>query len=66
MIGDGANDCEAINQADVGISFAGTEAAFSAPFSALSTSLSCICTIICFGKSSISNIYDIVKVYLMC
>ena len=39
MVGDGANDCAAIREADIGISFSENDAAFSAPFSSLSTSL---------------------------
>lgn len=33
MVGDGANDCAAIKVADIGISFAETDASYSAPFS---------------------------------
>lgn len=32
MIGDGANDCAAIKTADVGMSFGGTDAGYSAAF----------------------------------
>jgi P-type E1-E2 ATPase len=33
MVGDGANDCSAIKQAHIGVSFISTDASFSAPFS---------------------------------
>jgi len=33
MIGDGANDCEAIQQGEIGISFNLSDSAFSSPFS---------------------------------
>jgi cation-transporting ATPase 13A2 len=50
MVGDGANDCPAIKAADLGISFAETDAAISAPFSSMSPSISCVEKIIMEGK----------------
>jgi cation-transporting ATPase 13A2 len=50
MVGDGANDCPAIKAADLGISFAETDAAISAPFSSMSSSISCVENIIMEGK----------------
>ena len=32
MIGDGANDCQAIRQANIGISFLSTDSSFASPF----------------------------------
>jgi cation-transporting ATPase 13A2 len=42
MIGDGANDCSAIREADIGISFSDADGSFSAPFTSMSTSLECV------------------------
>ncbi|KRW98985.1 P-type ATPase, cytoplasmic domain N [Pseudocohnilembus persalinus] len=42
MIGDGANDCLAINEATVGISFASAEAALSSPFCTNENSIKCV------------------------
>jgi cation-transporting ATPase 13A2 len=42
MIGDGANDCSAIKQGDIGISFSDADASFSAPFSYGGTSIDCV------------------------
>jgi len=35
MIGDGANDCAAIKQGHIGISFAAADASFTAPYSVM-------------------------------
>ena len=50
MIGDGANDCQAIRAAHVGISFTNTDASFSSPFSSMDPSLKCIEYILLEGK----------------
>ncbi|EAR92742.1 P-type family IC HAD ATPase (macronuclear) [Tetrahymena thermophila SB210] len=54
MIGDGANDCESIKQADVGISFSSSDAALTAPFSSKSDSISCVETILCDGRATMA------------
>lgn len=55
MVGDGANDCAAIREADLGISFSETDAAFSAPFSSLLLTLDCVEKILLEGRASLSN-----------
>ena len=52
MCGDGANDCSAIKAADLGISFAATDASISAPFSATHGSVSCVEKVMLEGKST--------------
>ncbi len=50
MCGDGANDCPAIKAANLGISFAATDASISAPFSSMSPSINCVEKIMLEGK----------------
>ncbi|KAL4467819.1 hypothetical protein ABPG74_013154 [Tetrahymena malaccensis] len=54
MIGDGANDCAAIKQGDIGISFACADAAFSAPFSSKSSSIKCVERILLEGRCTMA------------
>ena len=51
MIGDGTNDCTAISQADVGISFSSADAAYAAPFTVNLISLNCVEVILRCGKA---------------
>ncbi len=46
MIGDGANDCAAIKQANIGMSFTSADSSYSSPFSIDSESISIVKEII--------------------
>jgi cation-transporting ATPase 13A2 len=64
MIGDGANDCSALKQADIGISFSETEASFSAPFSSLDLSINCVEKILLEGRATLLNYTEVFR-YIM-
>ena len=53
--GDGANDCAALRQADVGLSIAQTEASIAAPFNTTVTEISPIIDLFLEGKSSLET-----------
>lgn len=59
MVGDGANDCAAIREADVGISFSQTDAAISAPFISKDPSISCVEKVLLEGRANICSSYEI-------
>lgn len=61
MIGDGANDCEAIKQGDIGISFSSADAALSAPFSSKDESIKCVETILADGRATMANNIEIFR-----
>ena len=46
MVGDGANDCGALKQANIGLSLSETEASIAAPFTARDLNVSSIITLI--------------------
>ncbi|KAL4468757.1 hypothetical protein ABPG74_005260 [Tetrahymena malaccensis] len=64
MIGDGANDCSAIKQADIGISFTKTDASYSSPFSYSESSLECVIKVLAEGRCTLSNMIEVFKNYL--
>jgi cation-transporting P-type ATPase 13A2 len=55
MCGEGANDCEALKAADVGVSLGAAEASIAAPFTSKNNSIECCATIIREGKASVST-----------
>ncbi|CAD8123925.1 unnamed protein product [Paramecium sonneborni] len=59
MCGDGANDCSAISQAQVGISFSEADASYTAPFSSKSTSLDCVVKVLLQGKAATMTIIEV-------
>ncbi|EGR33257.1 hypothetical protein IMG5_057770 [Ichthyophthirius multifiliis] len=64
MIGDGANDCSAIKQADLGVSFCEADASFSAPFAYQKTSIDCITIILAEGRCVLSNMIECYRYHL--
>ncbi|KRW99089.1 P-type ATPase, cytoplasmic domain N [Pseudocohnilembus persalinus] len=63
MIGDGANDCMAINEATIGISFASAEAALSSPFCSSEKSLICVEKILLEGRNTLEINFEFSHVY---
>jgi len=64
MTGDGANDCGALKQADIGVSFCETDASFSAPFTSNDTSISCVEKVLLEGRATIVNSVEVFRYYL--
>ena len=64
MTGDGANDCGALKQADIGVSFNETDASFSAPFTSNSTSIDCVEKVLLEGRATIVNSVEVFRYYL--
>jgi len=56
--GDGANDCLALKEADIGVSLAQTEASLSAPFLSSIQDISCIPLISTEGKAALTTNFD--------
>ena len=61
--GDGANDCIALKEADIGVSLSKTEASFSAPFLSLIEDISCMAEISIQGKAALTTNMDTYRFY---
>ena len=61
MCGDGANDCAALKQADVGISLSEAEASIAAPFTSSINDISCVIKVIREGKAALVTSFQTFK-----
>ncbi|CAK66314.1 unnamed protein product (macronuclear) [Paramecium tetraurelia] len=52
MVGDGANDCSAIAESLVGVSFSSSDASYTSPFSNRSDSIKCVISILLQGRAT--------------
>ena len=61
FVGDGANDCKALNKADIGLSIGNSDASMASPFITSEESIEKICDTLELGRYSIENF---VQLYL--
>ena len=61
--GDGANDCVALKEADVGISLADTQDSLHAPFISRTGNIECVETISLHGKCALATYFDVFKFF---
>eukprot|EP00359_Climacostomum_virens_P002028 CAMPEP_0204900222 /NCGR_PEP_ID=MMETSP1397-20131031/2339_1 /ASSEMBLY_ACC=CAM_ASM_000891 /TAXON_ID=49980 /ORGANISM="Climacostomum Climacostomum virens, Strain Stock W-24" /LENGTH=965 /DNA_ID=CAMNT_0052068327 /DNA_START=654 /DNA_END=3550 /DNA_ORIENTATION=- len=69
MVGDGANDCGALKQADVGISISDKEASIAAPFTSKVNNVSCVLTLLREGRCALYTsiqAFKFMAVYSFC
>ncbi|KNE58820.1 HAD ATPase, P-type, family IC [Allomyces macrogynus ATCC 38327] len=59
--GDGANDCAALKQADVGLSLSEAEASVAAPFTSTSHDITCILDVIKEGRAALVTSFSCFK-----
>lgn len=64
MVGDGANDCKAIQEANIGISFTASDAALTAPFCTTGQSIDCVEKVLLEGRGTMSINYEGAHIYL--
>ncbi len=63
--GDGANDCIALKEADIGISLSKTEASLSAPFISSVEDISCVESVLAEGKAALTTNYDCFRYFCL-
>lgn len=63
--GDGANDCIALKEADIGISLSQTEASLSAPFISAIEDISCVSIISAEGKAALTTNFDCFRFFCL-
>lgn len=59
--GDGANDCGALNEADVGISLSEAEASVAAPFTSRRFDISCVLDVLAEGRCALTTSFGCFK-----
>ncbi|CAD8054516.1 unnamed protein product [Paramecium sonneborni] len=65
MIGDGSNDCHALKQSNIGISFQQCDAALTASFVNTNDSIDCIREVLLQSKATSCNVMEIFKYYMI-
>jgi cation-transporting ATPase 13A3/4/5 len=59
FVGDGANDCKALNHADIGLSIGNNEASMASPFITSNEDIETVCDTLELGRYSIENFVHI-------
>jgi len=65
MCGDGANDCQALRAADIGVSLSSSDASIAAPFTSKIPNISSVETVLKEGKASLSSSVQLFKFMAM-